>query len=31
MLKRDDLIEMNLPIGVRNKVLDNISKLKNTK
>jgi hypothetical protein len=22
MLKRDDLIEMKLPIGVRNKVLD---------
>ena len=31
MLKRDDLVEMNLPIGVRNKVLDYISKIKNTK
>jgi hypothetical protein len=31
MLKRDDLVEMKLPIGVRNKVLDYISKFKNTK
>lgn len=30
MLKREDLIEMNLPIGVRNKVLDQISKINNT-
>lgn len=31
MLKREDLIEMNLPIGVRNKILDYISKMKNNK
>jgi len=26
MLKREDLIEMGLPIGVRNKILDFFSK-----
>jgi hypothetical protein len=27
MLKREDLIEMKLPIGVRNKILDYISRM----
>jgi len=27
MLKREDLIEMNLPIGIRNKILDYVSRI----
>lgn len=31
MLKREDLIEMGLPIGIRNKILDYFSKSKDSK